>query len=87
MTRANGFDCNGRLTGLAGLIAQQPVHARLGTALLPAPDNRVARADLLGDVLHRPAARRGKDHLSPLDMLTLVIAVRHHRLRALPVRR
>ena len=83
----NRFRRNGWLAGLAGLVAQHPVHTRLGKALLPTPDHRTADAHLLSNPLHRPTASRGKDNLSLPDVLALSVAVRDHRLQPLSVRR
>jgi len=60
----DGLGWNGPLAGLAGFVAQQPVHAHFGEALLPSPNHRTAHADLPRYSLHWPAARRGKNHLS-----------------------
>ena len=71
-----------RLARLAGLVAQQPVHAGLGVALLPAPDRRAA--DLRPPRHDRDVEplRRVQDDPSAFDMLLRSIAIRHDRLEA-----
>ena len=82
----NRLGRNRQLAGFAGFVTQQPIHPRLGKALLPTPNHRTADAKLRGNALHRPATGRDKHDLGPLDMLAQPIAVRHHRLQPLSVR-
>ena len=58
-----------RLAGLAGLVAQQPVDAGLGEALLPAPHRRPADPGAPGDLGHVQPLGRGQDDPSPRHML------------------
>jgi len=64
-----------RCAGLAGLVAQEPVDALLGIALLPAPDSRTRAADLLGDLEHLRFAVGGQHDLSALDVLERTRAI------------
>ena len=54
------FGRDRQLTGLAGLVAEQSIHAGLGKALLPAPDRRPADAHQRRGPLHRPSFRGGQ---------------------------
>jgi hypothetical protein len=69
------------------LLPLDDVLGCLGKALLPPPNHRTADVRLGCDPLHGTAARRDKDNLGPLNELALAVAVRHHRLQKLPVRR
>ena len=57
------------LAGLARLVPQQPIRARLGEALLPSPHHRMADAEARRHRLHWAALRRHEHDLYPLDML------------------
>ena len=70
-----------RLAGLAGLVAQQPVHARLGEALLPAPDRRPADP---GPTRYRRDASRSAESSTiraRCDVLLRPVAIGHDRLQ------
>jgi len=67
------------LTGLAGLVAQQPVDTLLGEALLPAPDRRPAGAALARHCQHRQALSRQENDPSPLDVFLRSVAIADDR--------
>jgi hypothetical protein len=67
----HGFGWDRGLAGLAGLVTQQPFHAGLGKALLPAPDHRSADPDRLGDLLCGRAPGRRQNDPRPLHVLPL----------------
>ena len=75
-----------RFAGLAGLVAQQSVHARFGEALLPPPDHRPADPDRRGDLLHRPAPGRCQHDPRSLGVLARPVAIRRNRLQSRPLR-
>ena len=68
-----------RLAGLAGLVAQQPFHASLGKALLPAPHRRPTDPDALGHSLRRMPIPRGEHNARPLNVLAQPAAVVRNR--------
>lgn len=56
------------LAGLARLVAQQPVDALLGKALLPSPYGRTAGAALARHRQHRQVVTRQENDPSPLNV-------------------
>ena len=56
----HGLTRQRRLAGNARLLAQQPVHAQLREAVLPAPDRRTANTGTPRQLLHRPDNRRNE---------------------------
>ena len=59
----HGLTRQRRLAGNARLLAQQPVHAQLREAVLPAPDRRTANTGTPRHLLHRQAISGMKDDL------------------------
>ena len=81
-----GFCRDGRLSGLAGLVAQQTLNPALGKALLPPPYRRPADADALRHPLRRMPIRRGEYDVRPLGMLARPVAVGRNRRQLLALR-
>ena len=76
-----------RFAGLAGLVAQQTLHAGFGEALLPAPHGRPADADALSNPLRRSPIGGGEHDARPLHVFLPPVAVGHDRLQSFPVHR
>src|ERR1700738_3198160 len=77
--------CDRRFAGLAGLVAQQPLHARLTEALLPPPHRWAADADALSTPLRRSPIARGEHDARPLHVFLPLVAVAHDRFQPFPV--
>jgi hypothetical protein len=75
-----------RRAGLARLVAQQAIDTLLGETLLPPPGHRTADADPGGDLLHRPAFGRCRNHLRSFNVPALTIAVTNDRFQPPAVR-
>ena len=71
----------GRLPGLAGGIAQQPVDPGLGEAPLPAPHRRPADRGPFGHLRDRQPLGRRQNDLSPRHMLLGAVAIDDDRLQ------
>ena len=65
----------GRFARLASFVAQQPIHALLGEALLPAPHVRPAQAAATRHLQDGQSLRRQKNDPSPQNMLLRAVAV------------
>ena len=76
-----------RLTGLARLVAQQPIWPLLGETLLPAPNHRATHGDFCGHASHRSALHRSKHCQGPFNILARLVAIRCDRLKPASVRR
>jgi hypothetical protein len=75
----------GRLARLSGPVAQQPVDAGLGEALLPAPDRRAADLSAAGNLRHAQPLGRGEDDPCPRHLLLRPLAIGHDRRQALAI--
>ena len=64
------------------LIAQEPVHAFLHEALLPAPDHRLRKAGAANDLQRSAALGGGQDHPSARSMLLRCVAIPDDQLQA-----
>ena len=73
------------LPGSPGLVAQQPVDAGLGEALLPAPDRRPADSDPPGDLGHVQPLGRMQDDPGPCRVLLRPVAIGQDRRQALAI--
>src|SRR5512132_3585312 len=76
-----------RLAGLASLVAQQAVDARLHEAPLPAPDRGLGHAGAAHDLRRAAAFGRGQDDPCPPDMLLGAIPIGQNSFQPLPVTR
>ena len=74
-----------RLAGLSGLVAQQPVDAGLGEALLPAPHRRPADPGPPGDLRHVQPLGRVQDDPGPRHVLLRPVAIGQDRRQALAI--
>jgi len=79
--------CDRRFAGLAGLVAQQTLHAGFGEALLPAPHGWPADADVLSDLLRRSPIGGGEHDARPLHVFLPLVAVDYDRFQSFPVHR
>ena len=77
----------GRLARLSGPVAQQPVDAGLGEALLPAPDRRAADLSAAGNLRHVQPLGRGEDDPCPRHMLLRPVTVGQDRRQTLAILR
>jgi len=88
--RDDTFDHTGvqrRSAGLASLVPQQPVHAFLHKALLPAPDAGLRLASSPHDLVGAEPFGRKQNDLRPPHMLLGCIAILQQRRQAAPLRR
>ena len=76
-----------RLTGLARLVAQQPIWPLLGETLLPAPNHRATHGDFCRHASHRSALHRSKHCQGSFNILARLVAIRCDRLKPASVRR
>ena len=74
-----------RLAGLSGLVAQQPVDAGLGEALLPAPDRRPADPSAAGNLRHVQSLGRVQDDPDPRHLLLRPVAIGQDRRQTLAI--
>ncbi len=72
----DGLGRQRRPAGFARLITQQPIHALLGIAQLPAPHRRPAGPAAPGNLENRQALGRMKNDPRPLHMLLGAVAIR-----------
>jgi len=70
-----------RFAGRTCLIAQEPVHAFLHEALLPAPDDRLRKAGATNDLQRSAALGGGQDHASARSMLLWCVAIPDDQLQ------
>ena len=81
----DGLGC-ARLAGLPSLVAQEPVDAGFGVALLPAPDRRPADSGVSGDLGHFQPLGRVQDEPDPRRLLLRPVAIGQDRRQALAIR-
>lgn len=72
----HGLGRQRRPAGFACLVTQQPIHALLGIALLPAPHRRPADAAAPGNLKDWQSFGGMKDDPRPLHMLLRTVAIR-----------
>ena len=76
---------HGRLVGLPGLVAQQPGHAGLGEALLPAPHRRAADPGTPRDLRHVEPLGRVQDDADPRHVFLRPVAIGQERRQTLAI--
>ena len=81
----HGFQRQRRLARLARLVAQQPIHALIGIALLPTPHRRSAGAAAAGNLQDWQSVGGMKNDPSPLHVFLRLVAIsdQHRQPRAI----